>query len=65
MSDYMRNRKSLSSVADAYGTMYTNKWRYSKWGVDWLSSKMDYDEEIGEWLDYLDEVNSVMSVDKE
>ena len=65
MSDYMRNRKSLSSVADAYRTMYAkpNEDILNEELIDSLIEDA-YDEEINEWLDYLDEVNSVMSVDK-
>ena len=61
----MRNRKSLSSVADAYRTMYAkpNEDILNEELIDSLIEDV-YDEEINEWLDYLDEVNSVMSVDK-
>ena len=65
MSDYMRNRKTLSSVADAYREMYAtpNEDILNEELIDSLIEDAR-DEEINEWLEYLDEVNSVMSVDK-
>ena len=61
----MRNRKSLSSVADAYRTMYAkpNEDILNEELIDSIIEDV-YDEEINEWLDYLDEVNSVMSLTK-
>ena len=53
----MRNRKSLSSVADAYRTMYAkpNEDILNEELIDSLIEDV-YDEEINEWLDYIDEV---------
>lgn len=66
MSNYMRNRKSLSSVADAYRTMYAkpNEDILNEELIDSLIEDA-YDEEINEWLDYIDEAKSVFSVPKQ
>mgnify|MGYP001346327599 CR=1 FL=1 len=63
MSNYMRNRKSLSSVADAYRTMYAkpNEDILNEELIDSLIEDV-YDEEINEWLDYIDESKAVFSV---
>ena len=59
----MRNRKSLSSVADAYRTMYAkpNEDILNEELIDSLIEGV-YDEEINEWLDYIDESKAVFSV---
>ena len=66
MSDYMRNRKTLSSVADAYREMYAtpNEDILNEELIDSLIEDVR-DEEINDWLDYLDEVKSVISVPKQ
>ena len=66
MSNYMRNRKSLSSVADAYRTMYAkpNEDILNEELIDSLIEDV-YDEEINEWLEYIDEAKSVISVPKQ
>lgn len=63
MSNYMRNRKSLSSVADAYRSMYAkpNEDILNEELIDSLIEGV-YDEEINEWLDYIDEAKAVFSV---
>ena len=59
----MRNRKSLSSVADAYRSMYAkpNEDILNEELIDSLIEGV-YDEEINEWLDYIDEAKAVFSV---
>ena len=63
MSNYMRNRKSLSSVADAYRTMYAkpNEDILNEELIDSLIEDVR-DDEINEWLDYIDEAKAVFSV---
>ena len=65
MSNYMRNRKTLSSVADAYREMYAtpNEDILNEELIDSLIEDV-HEEEIEDIAEYLDEVNSVMSVDK-
>ena len=64
MSDYMRNRKTLSSVADAYREMYAtpNEDILNEELIDSLIEDVR-DEEINEWLDYLEE-DGIMSYPK-
>ena len=66
MSDYMRNRKSLSSIADAYRAMYAkpNEEILNEELIDSIIEDVR-DDEINEWLDYIDEVKSVISVPKQ
>jgi len=63
MSNYMRNRKTLSTVADAYREMYAtpNEDILNEELIDSLIEDV-YDEEINEWLDYIDESKAVFSV---
>ena len=65
MSNYMRNRKTLSSVADAYREMYAtpNEDILNEELIDSLIEDVR-DEEINDWLDYLEEDNT-MSVRKQ
>tara|TARA_B100000242_G_scaffold92807_1_gene63099 strand:- start:25749 stop:28346 length:2598 start_codon:yes stop_codon:yes gene_type:complete len=62
MSNYMRNRKTLSSVADAYREMYAtpNEDILNEELIDSLIEDVR-DEEINDWLDYLEE-DGMMSV---
>ena len=66
MSDYMRNRKSLSSIADAYREMYAkpNEEILNEELIDSIIEDV-HEEEINEWLEYLEEVKSVISVPKQ
>ena len=65
MSKYMRDVKTTASVADAYRSMYVtpNEDILNEELIDSLIEDVR-EEETNEWLDYLDEVNSIMSVDK-
>ena len=62
MSNYMRSRKTLSSVADAYREMYAtpNEDILNEELIDSLIEDVR-DEEINDWLDYLEE-DGMMSV---
>ena len=66
MSDYMRNRKSLSSIADAYREMYAkpNEEILNEELIDSIIEDV-HEEEINEWLDYIDEAKAVFSVPKQ
>lgn len=65
MSNYYRDVKTTASVADAYRTMYAtpNEDILNEELIDSLIEDVR-EEEINDIAEYLDEVNSVMSVDK-
>ena len=65
MSNHYRDVKTTASVADAYRSMYVtpNEDILNEELIDSLIEDVR-EEETNEWLDYLDEVNSIMSVDK-
>ena len=66
MSNYYRDVKTTASVADAYRTMYAkpNEDILNEELIDSLIEDV-YDEEINEWLEYIDEAKSVISVPKQ
>lgn len=63
---YLRDAKTVSSVADAYKSMYAkpNEDILNEELIDSLIEDVR-DEEINEWLEYLEEVKSVISVPKQ
>ena len=65
MSNYYKDVKTTASIADAYKSMYAtpNEDILNEELIDSLIEDVR-EEETNEWLDYLDEVNSIMSVDK-
>ena len=66
MSNYYRDVKTTASVADAYRTMYAtpNEDILNEELIDSLIEDVR-EEEINEWLDYIDEAKSVFSVPKQ
>ncbi len=63
---YLRDAKTVSSVADAYRLMYAkpNEDILNEELIDSLIEDVR-DDEINEWLEYLEEVKSVFSVPKQ
>jgi len=63
---YLRDAKTVSSVADAYRSMYAkpNEDILNEELIDSLIEDVR-DDEINEWLEYLEEVKSVFSVPKQ
>ena len=63
---YLRDAKTVSSVADAYRLMYAkpNEDILNEELIDSLIEDVR-DDEINEWLEYLEEIKSVFSVPKQ